>query len=300
MTQLLTALQLPVVRQWQQGAALYQFDRQAPAQRYSDTQTYADAYRLAGGTVQLVNALLATLPPSCLQLNHSLTQLCDEGNQVALAFENQPSACASQAILSMPPRLIGHQIAFLPELDPKVQAVMQNTPTWMAGHAKVAVQYETPFWRQQGFSGAAMASFMGAPLGEIFDACGPQANPAVLGAFMALPAALRREWRQDLRELVLDQLIHLFGEQAAQPICFHIQDWAEETHTATADDAQPPMDHPEYGHPWLALDHWHDKLHFCGTETEREGGGYMEGALRSAERILHTLNLSFEQEIAHV
>jgi len=34
--------------------------------------------------------------------------------------------------------------------------------------------------------------------------------------------------------------------------------------------------HPRYGHPRLQLNHWQDKLYFCGTATAKVAGGIME------------------------
>jgi len=34
--------------------------------------------------------------------------------------------------------------------------------------------------------------------------------------------------------------------------------------------------HPCYGHPRLQLNHWQDKLYFCGTATAKVAGGIME------------------------
>jgi len=288
MTRLLTQLELPVLQQWQQGAALYQAQRNAAPQRFTDTQTYADACRLAGGAMQLINALLAQLPAECVHLNHGITALQRQDDHISLLGNNQ-HINAHKVVLTLPPRLLQQSIQFDPPLADPLQQMLQNTPTWMAGHAKVAIQYSHAFWREQGYSGAAMAGYPGAPMAEIFDACGPGASPAVLGGFMALPPAMREEWRADLPALILDQLIQLFGDAAAQPLALHIQDWSQEPYTAVAADQQPLTEHPQYGHPWLELDHWDDKLYFCGTETSSEAGGYMEGALQAAERVVRVL-----------
>jgi monoamine oxidase len=50
----------------------------------------------------------------------------------------------------------------------------------------------------------------------------------------------------------------------------------------------------------LELDHWNDKLYFSGSETAREYGGYMEGALYAARRVANALNLSETKEFTHV
>jgi monoamine oxidase len=39
----------------------------------------------------------------------------------------------------------------------------------------------------------------------------------------------------------------------------------------------------------LAQPHWQGRLHFGGSETARQGGGYLEGALSAAARLRREL-----------
>jgi len=82
----------------------------------------------------------------------------------------------------------------------------------------------------------------------------------------------------------------IFGT-AAEGCSPLIQDWASECYTATPLDHTLPDGHPEYGQRPLRLAHWNDKLYFGSSETAAYGGGYMEGALEAAGRILHELAL---------
>ncbi|MGR8935612.1 MAG: flavin monoamine oxidase family protein [Gammaproteobacteria bacterium] len=286
---------LAIYAQWQQGKSLYQSDRLRPAQAFIDRTTYAAARRIAGGTYRLVEALLAKLPPASLHLQQRLQSLSDRGDHVELRFDNGAATLVAQArqvVLTLPPRLLAESVAFDPPLDARLRQVMRHTATWMAGHAKAAIYYRQAFWRQADYSGSVLANYPGAALAEIFDACAADGEPAVLSGFFALPAALRNRYRDDLEALVIAQLVALFGKAAAQPEAVVIQDWFAEPCTAASADATPPPSHPLYGHPWLQLDHWHDKLFFGGTETSSEYGGYLEGALASAERIAHALSIS--------
>lgn len=300
-SRLIAKFQLPLLRQWQQGSALYQPHRETPPQRYRDEQTYAGACRLVGGTVKLVEAIANTLPVSVIKTGYQLRDLRDDDSHVTLHFQSDVAPepveiQARQVILAMPPRLAESSLNFSPTLPSELRSLMQGTPTWMAGQAKVALQYTHPFWREQGFSGAALANYPGAMLGEVFDACGVQSRPAGLGAFMALPPSSRKEWQDDLPPLIMDQLIRLFGQEAASPVQMQVKDWAHDRFTATPKDMEPLFEHPQYGHRWLELDHWNDKLFLCGSETSRQAGGYMEGALHSAERVFNALAVSIGVE----
>lgn len=281
--------------QWQQGKSLYHSDRQLAAQSFVDRSTYANARRIAGGSYSLIETLLAQLPAEALHLQHRLLALTDCGDHVELKFDNPMQTVtlkARRAVLTIPPRLLLAGVEFEPALNPRLQQLMSDTATWMAGHAKAVISYAKPFWRQADFSGNAYANYRGAALAEIFDACSESGELAALSGFFALPAALRRHYQADLEALIVEQLVRLFGPEAAYPTTVVIQDWFAEPYTATPEDEMPPPSHPQYGHPWLQLDHWNDKLFFGGTETATEFGGYLEGALAAAERVATALLVS--------
>jgi len=286
---------LSTMAQWQEGLALYLPDRKAKPQAFRDNTTYASARRIEGGSYRLIESLLCRLPPSSLHLNHRLTTLLDRGDHVELNFElagRNIIVRARQVVLAIPLRLIGTGIDFHPPLVEGLKSAMQATPTWMASHAKALVYYAEPFWRATGYSGSAFAPYQGAALMEIFDAGSENGHIAALSGFFALPALLRRDYRKDLEALITEQLVRLFGAAAANPLRILVQDWYTEPYTASLEDEIPPNHHPRYGHHWLQLDHWNDKLYFGASETATEHGGYLEGALVAAQRIANALELT--------
>lgn len=285
---------LEIFPQWCEGISFYQTDRLQPPQAYVDGGTYAGAYRIQGGTYRLIETLLQTLPAPILKPEHVLRAIHDKHDHVELAFEYRSMRArvqARQVVLTIPPRLLAKSVTFEPALDTRLIEMMAATPTWMAGHAKAVIRYRRPFWREAGMSGSTLASYQGAAMAEIFDASSADGSHAALSGFMALPVALRRQYRDDLTALILEQLVRVYGGEAAQPQEIQILDWCDERYTATSLDEQLPAGHPQYGHAWLQLDHWNDKLYFAGTETATDYGGYLEGALESAERVLKSLQM---------
>lgn len=284
--------------QWTQGASLYQTARESAPQRFSYPDAYAGAYRLEDGTQILIDTLLEQLPRQQLHLQHTLSYVKDQDGHIELGFSHDNGTTttieAQQVALMLPPRLLAQHVRFEPELAAALLKVMQHTPTWMAAHAKAALQYEYPFWREQGLSGNAFAGYPGAILGEIFDSSGDSPESASLSAFFALPVALRQQYANDLEALILDQMVRLFGPEAAQPINMVIQDWTSEPFTATALDHNVPDSHPVYGHPYFRLEHWSDKLYFGGSETAPAFGGYLEGALQSARFVYQQITQTLE------
>ena len=283
---------IDVYSQWTSGNSLYQTDSDLPPHAYVDHTTYGAARRIKGGAYRLVETLLQLLPQQSLKLNHHLLEVNNKNDFVELHFGFESSRFivkAKQVVITVPPRLLVNTVSFNPVLDMRMRELMKNTATWMAGHAKVVVRYPRAFWRKADFSGNVLAAYRGAVLGEIFDACSANAEQAALSGFFALPAVLRSRYRSDLEVMILDQLVSLFGREAAKPDEIIIKDWFDAQLTATRADESPPPSHPQYGHPWLQLDHWSDKLYFGGTETASQLGGYLEGALESAERVAKCL-----------
>jgi monoamine oxidase len=283
---------IEVFSQWTEGKALYQTEREAPPQAYVDHETYGPARRVSGGSYRLVETLLQQLPVESLHLSHHLLEVINHDDYVELRFSvdsSNLSILARKVVMTIPPRLLVNSISFTPALDERLVDLMNNTATWMAGHAKAVIRYERAFWREADFSGNALAAYQGAALAEIFDACSADGEQAALSGFFALPVLLREKYRSDLDALILDQLVRLFGKDAAQPDEIIILDWFDERFTATQGDEIPPMGHPQYGHTWLQLDRWNEKLYFSGTETAAQFGGYLEGALESSERVARCL-----------
>ncbi|MCQ8103752.1 FAD-dependent oxidoreductase [Methylomonas sp. SURF-2] len=285
-------LGLTLFRQWDGGHSLYQIDATRVPSLYIDLETHADSRRIEGGCGRLIDGLSKLLPDDLTHLRHRLLSLTDCQTHIKLLFATaagERRIQARQVVLAAPPRLLAETVRFQPALPAKFAHILRETPTWMAGHAKALLVYEQAFWRQYGFSGNALLRYPGAALAELYDACPADRRTAALFGFFGLPATTRAYYRDKLEELVARQLTGLFGAAAVNPSRVIIQDWSTETFTATDADRIPPNEHPAYGQAALQLDHWRDKLYFCGSETASREGGYMEGALEAAERVFQAL-----------
>ncbi|KGI84057.1 hypothetical protein JY98_14160 [Exiguobacterium mexicanum] len=241
--------------------------------------------RLVGGMTTLTTALAATLPAGTIQLESTVTSIKQTEDEVTIELETGWSQAFTHVIMAIPPRLVS-RISFHPELSETTKSKLADTPTWMAGQAKVLAVYDRPFWRDSGQSGQGM-SWAGV-LQEIHDASQPGGLAALFG-FFRLSAAERSVLdRDELNRRVIDQLVRLFGEEARQPRDVLYVDWSSDRHTATVQDGEPLTDFPVY-QP-IALDPaWEGMLSLAGTETDSLFGGHIEGALRSAERVVEQL-----------
>lgn len=289
---------------------------------------HGGARRVAGGVGTVIDALARPLPTDRLRLAHRLEAVIDHGDFIELRLRHGDallSVHARRVVLAMPPRVVSALVRFTPGLDPALQTALDITPTWMATAAKAGFAYRRPFWREAGHTGNAWVNHSQAMLAEVFDACGPAvsapgrdapapqggrppawggpalvadaaANAAALAGFSALGAVQRESFARG-RDLLLDsQMAQLFGPLAADDDMLTQRFWhdwalAPETCSPTdiAEEGLQAGQHPQYGEPALAEAHWQGRLYFGGSETARQGGGYMEGALGAAGRLRRQL-----------
>ena len=245
-------------------------------------------WRLSGGMISLVKGLCSQIPKGVIRLNHPVCEIerQDQGVLVTVGSLDQEPKCrlkAARAILALPPRLAASSILFTPDLSYEMTQAMLRVSTWMAGQAKFFALYDRANWREIGLSGQGFS--LCGPLGEIHDGSGREDRPFGLTGFVGIPA-LRRKNSELMIQAILAQLTRLFGQEAGQPIRVHYQDWAREPFTATEYDQRSAHNHPEFLPPSGKTSIWDNTFHFAGTETADQFGGYLEGALSSAERAV--------------
>ncbi|OGX78778.1 hypothetical protein A6395_10580 [Exiguobacterium sp. SH31] len=284
-TQLVDRLGLPAFPQYATGDLM--LERQAGViERHTlpPEQTVL-SMRLEGGMATLTTALAARLPKGTIELETTVTSIQQTEDGVSVTVEAGSSKTFHHVILAISPRLVS-RISFQPELSEATKAKLSATPTWMAGQAKVVAVYDRPFWRDAGLSGLGM-SWSGV-LQEIHDASAPGGYGALFGFFRLSPAERAALDRDELNRLVVEQFVRLFGEEAREPRDVLYVDWSSDRDTASSQDAQPLTDFPVYG-PITLDTAWAGRLSLAGTETDSMFGGHIEGALRSAIRVVEQL-----------
>ena len=287
MARLVETLGLTAYRQFEDGLGRYQ-RHDGTVHTVRGYGTEPPSWRIVGGMTALISGLRDGLPGDSVRLSHPVCGIARRSDGVVVTvgeLEKEPRArwVARKVILALPPRLAAATILFTPDLSDRLTQVMLKTGTWMAGQAKFYTLYETPFWRDAGLSGQAFSEC--GPLGEIHDGSGNGTGPFGLTGFAGIPAAQRNQ-QPHLKAAILNQLAVLFGPAAADPATFFYQDWAREPFTATAYDFPPMREHPVYQPPAGRTAIWDGAVHFAGTETADQYGGYLEGALQAADRAV--------------
>lgn len=185
----------------------------------------------------------------------------------------------SRAIVALPLPLAG-RIEYDPLLPHLRQGLTERSP--MGSVIKVWFAYPTPFWRDKGLTGFAYRD--SAEFSPIFDGSPPESDIGILAGFFDAVHSTKWSAREPeaRRAFALEELVRLFGPEAADPIDYVETDWTQERWSAGCFGAvlQPG-----------ALVHFGEglrtpvgRLHWAGTETAVEFPGYIEGAIRAGER----------------
>jgi monoamine oxidase len=168
------------------------------------------------------------------------------------------------------------RIEFIPDLPPGRRGLVKG---WRGQPAvKVNAIYERPFWRDDGLSGIGVSDK--GPIGITFDNSPPDGSRGALVAFLTEDQLPRDP--ADRRRLVLAGLAKLFGSKAKSPIAYFETDWSSDGWTSGCVSPLPKNVLTRFG---TALRTPVGRIHWAGTETSEIWCGYMDGAVRSGERV---------------
>jgi monoamine oxidase len=282
---LVNDLGLTVFEHYEAGLTVLERSLNEPPMRVRGYASEPRSMRLAGGMSALVRALHASVAPGSLLTGCAVRTMQAGSSYVQLDCtgpgEGITRLYAEHVLLALPPRLAEHALVFDPPLPPDLARQWRGTPTWMAPHAKYLAVYRTPFWREQGLSGAGRSAC--GPLGEIHDASLPNGSAALFG-FFGVPAQVRRSVPNDvLRQHCRAQLVRLFGSQAAEPVVDVIKDWSQDIYTATSADLEADAHHAHAPDATAESGPWKGRLTGIASEWSPQFPGYVAGAIDAAE-----------------
>jgi monoamine oxidase len=207
-------------------------------------------------------------------------RIVQDGRGVAVETDRHRAFKAGRVIVALPPAMAG-RIAYDPILPALRDQLTQRMP--MGWYAKVEAVYPTPFWRSDGLSGQVVSDT--GPVRTTFDNTPPDGTPGVLMGFIAADDG--RVWSQlsasERRDAALGSFARYFGPAALAAIQYVEKDWtAEEWSRGDPVGLMPPGVLTQYG---PALRSPVGRIHWAGTETAEMWTGYMDGAVRSGERV---------------
>ena len=200
-----------------------------------------------------------------------------DGAVVAVSTPTR-TVSARKVILALSPALL-RDMVFVPRLPSAKRALFDDWNADQAGAVKINVVYDRPFWRSEGLNGISYA-FPGDGLAWTIDNSPYRHRAGALAVFadMAdLPAdATGRS------KFVLDALARRFGKRARSPVQYLEEDWGTRAWTRGCVPAVQPGRFLSIARQLRPAT---GRLHWAGTETSAVWTGYMEGAVRSGERV---------------
>lgn len=273
---LLRELGLQKFRQFSEGISLFQTKSFEPPQQFFVPAGESPSYRIAGGTEQLVKALQAHIPADRLLLNTSVTEIKGMPENLLITTANGTVLEADIVVSCMPPKTAISSVSFFPALPENVSLILHRVQTWMAGAIKFVLEFESPFWREKGFSGM-LFSHSGI-ISEMYDHTNAKENRFGFTGFLnGATAAYSQEER---KMYVIRQLKELLGDDIPRMTAYYDKVWVDEALLYSNSPALRP--HQYNGHPVLQDAYLNNRFYFCGTETATLHPGYMEGAILSA------------------
>ncbi len=187
---------------------------------------------------------------------------------------------AKRLVMAAPPTTAGN-IDYTPELPYKRRGLMERSP--MGAVIKCFIAYEKPFWRDAGLNGQSISSV--SKFASTFDVTAPGNPRGVLcGFFDGGPAMEWADKSPEEREArAIEDIAHVLGPEANSPIEYVEQNWPREAWSTGGYACVPgPGVTSVFGD---AIRQPCGRIHWAGTETSDVWSGYVDGALRSGDRV---------------
>ncbi len=238
----------------------------------------AQDFRVSGGT-QRISIELARRLGGLVHIGHPVRRISQDQRGVVV-YGDGLTINARRVVVAVPPTLAG-RIEYSPGLPGLRDQLTQRMP--MGSLVKTIAVYDKPFWREQGLNGQVTADQ--GPIKVCFDASPASGRPGVMLGFAdgedgrvlsALPLAERRR-------RVLANYTRYFGSQALNARKYIDKPWDNDVWSRGCPVCIMPTGvMTSYGR---ALRAPVGRIHWAGTETASVWNGYMDGAVRSGERV---------------
>jgi monoamine oxidase len=242
----------------------------------------AQEERLIGGAQSIALKMAATFEDK-IRLNSPVKAIIQDGDVVTVVGENFRHN-TKKVIVAIPPTLAG-RIDYQPIMPANREQLTQRL--FMGSVWKTYAIYDKPFWRNNGLNGLA-ASTEGY-VSVTFDNSPKDGSKGIMMGFvLGNQAKAFSELTDEQRKTAaLGSFATFFGEKARSPIQYIDHSWATEewsrgcyagimptgAWTTVGKSLRQPIGH----------------IHWAGTETSDIWNGYIDGAVRSGERVVREI-----------
>jgi monoamine oxidase len=246
--------------------------------RLITTQGGAQESRFKGGSQEIALKVAAALGTR-VRLSSAVREI-KQGKRGAIVIADGVTVHATRVIVAVPP-VLAREIRFTPSLPAaKAKTLARYTPGDMI---KAQLVWSEPWWRAKGLTGQTVVDT--GPISVTFDNTPESGAPGVILGFVGGSAAkrFRALGPQERKQAFVDEMAAALGEEARGDSDYLDMDWTAEPFTrgCPTGSMAPGVMHrfgafirPPTG-----------RIHWAGTETADYWAGYMDGAVRSGERV---------------
>lgn len=243
----------------------------------------AQEERFIGGAQTVADKLAAELA-GIIQLNAPVRRIEQTEQRVTVFGEGDPANrfqyTADRVVVAIPP-ILATEIDFRPNLPKDRVALQQSVP--MGAVWKCYAFYERPFWRDAGLNG--LAATPDGPIAVTFDNSPNDGSRGILMGFVLgnQARAFSELSETERRQSALNSFATFFGPQATQPQryldhSFLNEEWSRGCYAGLFGPGVWTNLGPALRQPV-------GRIHWAGTETSDVWNGYIDGAVRSGERV---------------
>jgi monoamine oxidase len=286
---LLEELQINSFPQYMAGTVFFQPFSTSPAQSIQ-IPAQPPSYRISGGSSALIDRLFSQLDPNDVLTGQEVKEIRFKENTVQVLTDR--AIDGSSVVLALPPKLWARKIVFQPALPEPLMQIAKMTHTWMEDSIKIAVSYNSPFWRENNHSGTLFSNT--GPVTELYDHCDHENTKYALCGFVN--PAFKNLPLSERRDRVIGQLKAVFGIAATSYLDYSECVWSREEFTFQDSDS-PVFPHQNNGHPAFRKTYLEGRLHVCSSEAASDFPGYMDGAVQAANAVAQRLAAAIKSNL---
>lgn len=267
----------------------------------SDKSDGGQYMRIAEGISSFPERLAQQLKPGSLRLACPVESIKKmPGSDLTCVMSSTGEVCLAKRVIISVASPVYRTIDFSPRLSPAKRAYVNSTR--YSGYVKCLAVFKEPFWVANGYCGLAQ-SFTG-PVSVFRDTSVERGNTKDYALTCFICGNYARSWSalstEQQHELLLQQISLLFnkGRDVTPLFITALQSsWADEQYNGWGCPI-PTLGPGIFNECFEAFAAPEGNLHFIGNETATRWRGYMDGALRTAERGVAEVTLALSKQKA--
>ncbi len=235
-----------------------------------------ECYRIEGGNDQLPTAMAAALQ-GAIQVATPVTAVNSTEGGITVRYLHGEVNASSLIVATPLPAL--RQIRFSPQLPVPLQRAIDELN--YSRQVKIHLQYQRRFWRDAALSGTTMTDL---PLGRTWEASDGQAGEmGILTAYTGDLTTESPDLTGDSRlvQSIVAQLEEIYPGTQQHLVTATVCRWHHLPQIGGAFTCYAPGQLSAF---WHSLRQPHGQIYFAGEHTDIYWG-YMEGAIRSGQRV---------------